>query len=183
VTKHATARRLKVCLNATFFKSEPKIDGTATRNLTYGLFLLTSKDGEVDNGCIVNTAFQVASDPFKIAISCQNWNYTKEIIEKSGVFNLSVLTEDVPFEFIKHFGMQSGKDVDKVKGYDGFERAFNGLVYMTKHTNAYFSVKVENKIELGSHTLFVGTVTESKTLSKNPSCTYAHYHKSIKPKA
>jgi len=144
--------------------------------------LLSAKDGDKDNACIVNTAFQVASDPFKIAISCQNWNYTKEIIEKTGKFNLSVLTDDVPFEIIKNFGMQTGREVDKFKGFKGLNRSHNGLYCLTEHVNAFFSVEVENKIDLGSHTLFVGEVKESAKLSDKPSCTYSHYHKAIKPK-
>ena len=143
--------------------------------------MLTCK-GEKDNGCIVNTAFQVASNPTKIAISSQQENLTREIIEKTGKFNLSVLTESVPFETIRHFGMQTGREVDKFDGFTSVERSENGLLYLTENVNAMFSVEVEKKIALGSHTLFIGEVTESKTLSKDPSCTYAYYHKSIKPK-
>ena len=98
------------------------------------------------------------------------------------MFNVSVLTEDVPFETIRHFGMQSGRDVDKLTGYPSTERSHNGLVYLTENTNAIFSCKVQDKIDLGSHMLFIGEVTQSKVLGDHPSCTYAHYHKSIKPK-
>jgi flavin reductase (DIM6/NTAB) family NADH-FMN oxidoreductase RutF len=96
---------LKVCSSATFAnkKEKPKTDPTALFNLSYGLFILTARDGEKDNGCIVNTAFQVANDPTKIAISCQKENLTREIIGKTGEFNLSVLTKEVPFEVIRHF--------------------------------------------------------------------------------
>ena len=143
--------------------------------------MLTAADAR-DNGCIVNTAVQVASDPTRIAISCQMGNLTREIIEKTGVFNVSVLTEDVPFETVRHFGMQSGRDVDKFADFAGFERSHNGLIYLTEHVNAMFSCKVQEKLNLGSHMMFIGEVTESKVLSKAPSCTYAHYHKAIRPK-
>ncbi len=137
---------------------------------------------EIDNGCIMNTCFQVAEEPTKLAISVQKDNLTREIIENTGLFNVSVLTEDVPFETIRHFGMQTGREVNKLDGYPHAKRSHNGLLYITQHTNAMFSCKVLQKADLGSHVLFIGEITESKVLSKVPSCTYAHYHKSIKPK-
>ena len=143
--------------------------------------MLTSEDGR-DNGCIINTCVQVASLPTRLMISVQKGNLTREVVEKSGKFNVSVLTEDVPFETIRHFGMQSGRNVDKFADFVGFERSENGLIYLTEHTNAMFSCKVVEKLDLGSHMMFIGEVTESKVLGKNPSCTYAHYHKAIKPK-
>lgn len=115
-------------------------------------------------------------------MAVQKGNYTRELIEQSGKFNISVLTEDVPFETIRHFGMQSGRDVDKFADFQSVKRSKNGLYYLTEHTNAMFSCKVSEKLDLGSHMLFIGEVTESKVLSKGASCTYAHYHKSIKTK-
>lgn len=182
--KPVTERLLKVCLSVTFANTQkkPKTDPTALFKLSYGLFVLTARDKDTDNGCIINTAFQVANDPTKIAISCQKENLTREIIEKTGEFNLSVLTEEVPFEVIRHFGMQSGRDVNKFEECKEDVRAVNGIKYIPKYTNAYFSVKVENSIDLGSHVMFVGEVTESAVLSDKPSCTYAYYHAAIKPK-
>ena len=143
--------------------------------------MITALD-ENDNGCIANTCFQVASDPIRLAISMQMNNLTREVIEKTGKFNVSVLTEDVPFETIRHFGMQTGREVDKFADFVGFERSHNGLTYLTDHTNAMFSCEVKEKTDLGSHMMFVGEVTEAKVLSEGTSCTYAHYHKAIKPK-
>lgn len=151
------------------------------RNLTYGLFVLTAKDDQ-DNGCIVNTCVQVASDPTRLMISCQMGNLTREIIEKTGKFNVSVLTEDVPFETIRHFGMQFGRDVDKFADFTTVERSCNGLYYLTENVNAMFSCEVKEKKDLGSHMMFIGEVTESKVLGKGAPCTYAHYHKAIRPK-
>lgn len=143
--------------------------------------LTTEEDGR-DNGCIVNTAVQVASLPTRLAISVQKGNRTREMVEQSGKFNVSVLTEDVPFETIRHFGMQSGRDTDKFADFVGFERSGNGLVYLTEHTNAMFSCRVVEKLDLGSHMMFIGEVTESRKLGTGTSCTYAHYHKAIKSK-
>ncbi len=143
--------------------------------------MLTAKD-QKDNGCIINTAFQVANDPIKIAISCQKGNLTREMIEKTGCFNLSVLTKEVPFEVIRHFGMQTGRETDKFAQFQGVSRSANDLYYVNEYTNAYFSVKVESSFDLGSHQMFVGEVVEAKRLDKKPSCTYAFYHSDIKPK-
>ena len=143
--------------------------------------MLTAKEDQ-DNGCIINTCVQVANEPTRIAISCQSGNLTKEMIERTGVFNVSVLSEDVPFEIIRHFGMQTGREVRKLDSWADAKRSHNGLLYLTENTNAMFSCKVVDKKDLGSHMMFIGEVTESKVLSKAPSCTYAHYHKAIKPK-
>ena len=145
------------------------------------MFVLTTKD-QKDNGCIANTCVQVGREPTRLAISVQQENLTREIIEKTGVFNVSVLTDDVPFETIRHFGMQTGREVDKFADFPGTERSYNGLLYLTENTKTMFSCEVKEKIFLGSHTLFVGEVTESKVFGAGTPCTYAHYHKAIKPK-
>ena len=145
------------------------------------MFVLSARD-EKDNGCIANTCFQVANDPTRLVISVQTENLTRQMIEKTGVFNVSVLTKSVPFETIRHFGMQSGRDTDKFAAYPGLKRSANGLYYLTENTNAMFSCEVKEKLDLGSHMMFVAQVTESKVLSKEESCTYAYYHQAIKPK-
>lgn len=146
------------------------------------MFVLTARESDTDNGCIINSALQVASDPTRIAISVQMGNLTRQMIQKTGKFNVSVLTQEVPFETIRRFGMQSGRDVNKFEGFDAVKRSHNGLYYVTENTNAMFSCEVKETVDLGSHMLFIGQVTESKVLDKKPSCTYAHYHKAIKPK-
>ena len=88
----------------------------------------------------------------------------------------------MPFETVRRFGMQSGRDSDKLADFAAKERSANGLYYITENTNAMFSCKVLQKIELGSHMFFISEVTEAKVLSKAPSCSYAHYHKAVKPK-
>lgn len=130
----------------------------------------------------MNTAFQVAANPFRIAISCQNHNLTREIIESTGKFNLSVLDKSVPFETIKRFGFSSGRDGDKLLGFEAVKTSANGLIYITENVNSFFSAEVKEKLDLGSHTLFIGEVTEAVNLSKEPSCMYDYYHKEIKNK-
>ena len=150
--------------------------------MTYGLFVLSARESDMDNGCIINSALQVASEPTRIAVSVQMGNLTREMIQRTGKFNVSVLTEAVPFETIRHFGMQSGRDVQKFAQFAPVKRSHNGLLYVTENTNAMFSCEVRETVDLGSHMMFIGQVTESKVLDGKPSCTYAHYHKAIKPK-
>ena len=145
------------------------------------MYVLTARD-EHDNGCIVDAVVQVADAPARVAVSVQTGNLTREIIEKNGKFNLSVLTENVPFDTIRRFGMQSGRDADKFEGFDAVKRSHNGLLYVTEHTNALISCEVKEKLDLGSHVMFIGEVTESKVLGADDSCTYAHYQKAIKQK-
>ena len=155
----------------------------AMHKLSYGLFVLTAQDENGRNtGCIINTAIQAASEPNTITICVNKANYTHDVILKTNKFNVSMLSESATFDTFRHFGFQSGRDVDKFAHFVGFDRSHNGLVYLTEHTNAMFSCEVKEKLDLGSHMLFVGEVTESKVLSKGNSCTYAHYHKAIKPK-
>lgn len=158
------------------------VDPAAFFKLSYGLFVLTGKEGETDNGCIINTALQVTNNPKRISIALNKQNFTHDMILKSGVFNISVLTEEAPFTLFQHFGFQSGRTVNKFENYPTENRGSNGLLYLTKYTNAYFAGKVINASDYGTHTLFVADVTESKVLSDAASLTYAYYFAHIKPK-
>lgn len=149
---------------------------------SYGLFVLSAKDGDKDCGCIINTAMQATAEPFKVSIAVNKLNYTHDMIKKTGKFNVSFLSEDADFDLFKTFGFQSGRDVDKFEGFDGCERAENGIYYVTRGTNAMVSVDVEQTLDIGTHTIFVGTVTEEKDLTDKASCTYNYYQNSIKPK-
>lgn len=149
--------------------------------LSYGLFVLSAKDGQKDNGCIVNTVQQVTTSPNRILVAVNKGNYTHDMIMKTGEFNASILSEDADFEIFKHFGFQSGRDVNKMEGLEDFDRAENGIIYLTKGANAYISAKVVQTTDLGSHTLFLADVTDGDVLNNVPSVTYAYYHKNIKP--
>ncbi len=160
----------------------PVMDANAMFKLSYGLFVLTAKDGDKDNGCIINTATQVTAEPNRITIAVNKNNHTHDMIKKTGVFNVSILSEDATFDTFKHFGFQSGRDTDKFAGYADAERSANGLLYVTKGTNALISGKVVEEKEFETHTLFIAEVTECRILSDVPSTTYAYYFAHIKPK-
>lgn len=154
----------------------------AMYKLTYGLFVLTSgRDGK-DSGCIINTAGQVTSEPNRISIAVNKANFTHDLVKDSGKFNLSILSEKAGFDTFRHFGFQSGREVDKFAGYTDCERSQNGLYYVTAGTNAYISATVEQAVDLGSHTLFIAAVDDMEVLSDEPSASYAYYQSSIKPK-
>ena len=150
-------------------------------NLTYGLFVLTTNVEGKDYGCIVNTGLQVAN-PNKLAISVNKANYTCEMIQKSKKFTLSVLSEEATFDTFKHFGFQSGRNVDKFEGFHDVAVDSLGNKYMTKGANAYLSVEVEHMVDLDSHIMFIGEAKDMDVLSKVPSMTYAYYHANVKPK-
>ncbi len=148
--------------------------------LGYGLYVLTTREGGKDNGCIVNTVFQVASNPLLIAVGVNKQNYTCEIIQKTGVLNINILTESTPFDVFKHFGYQSGRDLYKFDER-AQDRSENGLIVLSRNVNGFISLAVEHNIDLGSHILFMCRITSGKLLSEEESLTYLYYQKYIKP--
>ena len=157
------------------------IEKEAMFKIPYGLFVLTVKDGEKQNGCIVNTVAMITDTPKRITVYVNKANYTEELLRKTGVCNVSVLTESTPFEIFKQFGFASGREVDKFadKAYPTTE---NGVYYIPEHTNAVLSAKVVDSYDYDTHTLFVAEVTYAKTLSDEKSVTYDYYQSNIKPK-
>ncbi|MCQ2508593.1 MAG: flavin reductase, partial [Dorea sp.] len=157
------------------------MDKKAMYKLSYGLFVLTAKDGDKDNGCIINTAIQAASTPNQLSICVNKANFTHDMIMKTGEFTVSILSQKADFDLFKHFGFQSGKNVDKFETFDECARGANGIYYITRGTNAYISVKVDKTEDLGSHTMFVGEITDMEVLSDDASTTYEYYLNNIKP--
>ena len=158
------------------------MDMKAMYKLSYGLFVLTAKRGEKDNGCITNTAIQVTSEPNRISIAVNKANYTHDMVLETGKFNVAIISEKADFDLLKHFGFQSGRDVDKFADFTDCARAENGIFYITKGTNAVISAEVEQCIDLGSHTLFIAKVTDLMVLDAASSATYEYYQNNIKPK-
>ncbi len=158
------------------------MDPKAMYKLSYGLFVLTAAAGGAESGCIINTAGQVTSQPERISIAVNKAGFTHDLVKQSGKFNVSILSETAGFDTFRHFGLQSGRDVDKFAGYQHCQRAANGLYYVTAGTNAYISATVEQTLDLGTHTLFIAGVDDMEVLSSDPSTTYAYYQAHIKPK-
>ncbi len=158
------------------------MDKKALYSLSYGVFMLGVKSGTKTNGCITNTCIQVANSPVRVAFSVLNTNYTCDLLKESGVCTLSILDKTIPFQTIKYFGMQSGRDVDKMSELP-LPVDDNGVPYLNWGASAVLSLKVTDSQDLGSHTLFIAEVTDAKKLSDNEPLTYAFYQSDIKPKA
>ncbi|MCI8624316.1 MAG: flavin reductase [Provencibacterium sp.] len=156
------------------------MDGKALEKLSYGLFILTAREGEKDNGCIVNTVSQATVQPNRILVTVDKKNYTHGMIQRTGMFNVSILAEDSVFETYRHWGFQSGEKVDKLEGVS-VQRAENGLVYVAEGCNAYLCAKVVSAADLGTHTLFIADVAGGGLLSEKESATYRYYQQHIKP--
>ena len=157
------------------------IEKEAMYKLTYGLFVLTTTDGDKQNGCIVNTVSMITDTPKRITVFVNKSNYSEELMRKTGVFNVSVLTEKTPFDTFKQFGFASGRDTDKFAG-KVYPTTENGLYYLPDTANAVMSGKVIDAYDYGTHTLFVAEVTEAKTLSQDKSVSYEYYQANIKPR-
>ncbi|MDR0638226.1 MAG: flavin reductase [Spirochaetaceae bacterium] len=162
---------------------EGSVDNAAFFKLSYGLYLLTAKDGGKDNGCIINTTVQLTDTPKRVTIAVNKQNYTHDLILKTGVFNVSCLSEDVTFKTIQHFGFQSGRAVNKFADTADVKRSANGVFYADgAYANAFISGRVAAHTDFGTHTLFVADVTEAGLVSEKPSVTYQYYFDHIKPK-
>lgn len=161
--------------------SENAIDSSAFFKLSYGLFVLSAREADRDNGCIINTAGQLTDTPKRIQIAVNKQNLTHDMIANTGVFNLSVLTQEAPFQVFQQYGFASGRDTDKFQGVPE-ARTSNGLRFLPAYANAVISCKVISSADYGTHTLFVAEVTQAKALSNVPSATYQYYFDHIKPK-
>lgn len=153
----------------------------ALSQLSYGLYVAASKFDKKMNGCIVNTVMQVTSNPLQIAVAINKENLTCEIVQKSKVLSLSVLSETAPFSLFKHFGFQSGRTTDKFVDYP-FALTAQELPYLKEHATVYIDCKVKDVIDLGTHMLFITSVNDCEVLSGEKAMTYSFYHDFVKPK-
>ncbi len=158
-----------------------KKDMTALFRIGYGLYVITSNDGTRDNGLIVNTVSQVSDNPNRVAVNINKANYSHHVIRQTGILNVNCLTTEAPFTVFENFGFQSGRVVDKFTGWDEV-RSDNGLRILPKFINAAFSLKVESYVDLGSHGMFICSVTEARVMSDKDTMTYTYYRQNVKPK-
>ncbi len=165
------------------------MDKKVMEKLSYGLFVCTAREGDKDNGCIINTATQVTIIPNRVTVAINKSNYTHDMVVRTKAMNISVISEDADFDMFKHFGFQSGKDVDKFSPASGewmkenqskCKRADNGIMYIEEGVNSYMSLAVTDIIDLDTHSLFICQVTDGAILNDVASATYAYYHKNIK---
>ncbi|MBR4017120.1 MAG: flavin reductase [Oscillospiraceae bacterium] len=158
------------------------VDPTALFHIGYGLYVVTSNDGEKDNGLIVNTVTQVTNTPNRVAVTINKLNYSCDVIAKTGKMNISVLSQDAPFAVFERFGFQSGRNADKFAGFDHVQRAANGLLLLNKYANAYICCKVIEQVDLGTHIMFICDVPQCGNLNQTETMSYTYYLQNVKPK-
>jgi ferric-chelate reductase [NAD(P)H] len=159
----------------------PDLDRRAFQDLSYGLYIVTSRDEERFNGQIVNTVIQVTSDPARVAVIINKKNLTHEFILKSKSFGVSVLEESAPLSFFGPFGFRSGRDFDKFTKVK-FREGITGCPLVTEHALSCLEAEVFEEIDLGSHTVFIGNVVNSEVLTTGRPLTYRYYHENLKGK-
>ena len=153
------------------------MDTNALNKLTYGVYVIASGNEKEKNAFIATVAVQVTSQPVQIAIACNKNNYTAEFIEKFGNFSVSVVKREYAPALLGNFGFQSGRNIDKFAKYDCIYGQNTGVPIVTEDCIAWFECKLVNKMDVGSHILYVGEVLDAKTLSLNEApLTYAYYH-------
>lgn len=160
---------------------EKKVDPTALFRIGYGLYVVTSNDGKKDNGLIVNTVIQLTDQPNRVAVNINKENYSHHVIKQTGVMNVNCLSVEAPFQVFENFGFQSGRQADKFAGWET-PRSENGLVILPKYINAFMSLKVEQYVDLGTHGMFICSVTEARVINKKDTMTYTYYQENVKPK-
>lgn len=158
------------------------MDTKSLFKLTYGLYFLSASENGKDNACIINTAVQVANNPDLISIAVTKGSLTCDMIASTRKFNISTISTEADFSLFEHFGMKSGRDIDKFSAFPYVKRSPNELYYLTRFANAFISAYVIETVDLGSHMMFIGQMVGGEVLSDAPSCTYAYYHSDIKPK-
>ena len=158
-----------------------KNDLTALFRIGYGLYVVTSNDGKKDNGLIVNTVIQLTDTPNRVAVNINKANYSHHVIKQTGMLNVNCLSTEAPFSVFQQFGFQTGRSVDKFAGQT-VHRSDNGLVFLDKYINAFMSLKVEDYVELGTHGMFICSVTEARVMSNQETMTYTYYQNNVKPK-
>ena len=159
------------------------MDTAALFKLGYGLYVIgTELDGKTA-GCTANTVVQITGSPAQIAVGLNKDNYTNELIQKSGKLTVSVLSKTANMDLIANFGCQSSRTADKFHtSVQDFVTDGAGVPYLAKHTSAVLSAKVVNKMDCGTHTLFLCELTDAQVLSQEEPMSYAYYHSDVKPK-
>jgi flavin reductase (DIM6/NTAB) family NADH-FMN oxidoreductase RutF/rubredoxin len=148
----------------------------ALYNISYGLYVICSKKDDKINGQIANTVVQVCSEPPMISVAINKNNYTREFIDVSKMFTVSILSLDTPLSFIGNFGFKSGKDTNKFEGVN-YRLSDNKIPIITDYTLAYLEAKVVNQIDVGTHTIFIGELVDADVLKEGEPITYAYYQK------
>ncbi len=151
------------------------MDPKAFFKLSYGLYVITSQKGDKINGQTANALIQVTSEPPALAIGINNGNLTNEFIKDSNVFAVSILSQETPLDFIGKFGFKSGRDTNKFDQVN-YKTGSTGAPLILDNTLSVLEAKVTQKMDVGTHTLFVGEVVGTEVIREGEPMTYAYYH-------
>ncbi len=156
------------------------MDTTTFFKISYGLYIVSSKDGNNYNGHVSNTVFQVTADPPKFAVATHKDNLTTEYIRKSGVFSVSILQRDVDLEFLGPWGFKSGKTTDKFRG-SNYKTGKTGAPILLDKTIAWIECEVKDVFDTGTHILFIGQAVDAGIVDDHAEpLTYSYYRDVIK---
>ena len=149
--------------------------------ITYGLFLVCSKDGDKDNVCVCNTLMQQSSNPERFSVTLNKANLTTQIISKTKKCCVAILSQETPFDVFKDYGMRSGRDCDKLQGKT-YETSECGIKVPTEGVIGFFEYDVVDEIDMNSHIMFVVESKGTKEIKDGEAVTYSYYQSNIKPK-
>ena len=159
-----------------------KKDMKSLFSIGYGLYVVTCNDGKKDNGLIVNTVVQLTDNPVRVMVSINKDNYSHHVIQQTGIMNVNCLNIEAPFKVFEQFGFCSGRNSDKFKDEKEILRSDNGLIFLPRYINAFFSLKVVDYKDLGSHGMFICEVSEARVINNVETMTYTYYQNNVKPK-
>lgn len=143
--------------------------------LNCGMYVVASSYEGKMNGLIINALVQVTAFPPQVVASVNKESLTVSLIEKSGLFSVSVLEKDTPLQLIGLFGFRSGREVDKFAKVKYF-LGKTGVPVLQEHAVAYLEAKVVSRLDAGTHVLFLGEVVETEFLDSTLTpMTYAYY--------
>lgn len=153
------------------------MDKKVLRNLSYGVYVVTSREKDKNVGCVANSIMQVTSNPSVIAVSINHDNYTNKVIKENNKFGVSILKETTDAKIIGTFGYKSSKDNDK---FDGINYKEISEIPVLENTCGYMVCKVIDTMETSTHTIFLGEVIEADDYSTENAMTYKYYHENLK---
>ncbi len=149
--------------------------------ISYGMYIISSKWQEKFNGQIANTVFQITAEPPTVAVSINKQNLTREFIKESKVFTISILSEEASMTLIGQFGFRGGREMDKFKDIS-YDIGKTGVPILLENTIGYLEVELINSIDVGTHTVFIGKIVESEIIKEGRPMTYQYYHEVKKGK-
>jgi flavin reductase (DIM6/NTAB) family NADH-FMN oxidoreductase RutF len=161
-------------LSAILKKAGDNMDRRALHKITYGLYIVSTAFEGKDSGCIVNTLAQVTSEPARLSVAINKNNFTEQQIEKSGYFAAVALEQNADIKLIGTFGFKSSRDTDKFEGLK-IARDANGMPYITEHAAAWYSCRLADKLDIGTHMMLIGEVLDAQVLSEAEPLTYSYY--------